>query len=155
CRLPGGPPESLASRETHVSGKPAGEYPPPSTHRLFSFWASEGEQQPCGSERRNFFRPSAFQSPPQYPSRLKRSTQAGGALLQVNFHRLAGRGCSSGHRPGPDCREQAGAGERIDKRECIAGQVLIFFHQLERLPVFQRSCGKPFRDPPKRAEPLG
>jgi hypothetical protein len=37
-------PQKFGALRPRGSGEPAGEYLPPSTHRLFSFWASQSEQ---------------------------------------------------------------------------------------------------------------
>jgi hypothetical protein len=57
--------EAWQATRRFVSGKPAGEYTPPSTHRLFYVRTNlarprEREQQPAGRQRCKFFRPASM-----------------------------------------------------------------------------------------------
>ena len=73
-----------------VSGKPAGEYTPPSTHRLFYLLprSREGEEQSTRREGCKFFRPSAFQCFAQDSRDLKWLAQTRAAFAQVLTDRL-------------------------------------------------------------------
>ena len=100
-----------------VSGKPAGEYTPPSTHRLF-YLAGPGEceKQSSWSQRRKFFRPTAFQRLSQYSRDLKRLAQTCAAFAQILIDRPILCGCPSGHCSRPDRCQQSRSGKRIDER---------------------------------------
>ncbi len=151
---PVGFPKAWQATRPSVSGKPAGEYPPPSTHRLFSSGHAtgtcEGKQPTAGREWRQFFRPSTFERPPQDSRDLKRLPQARPAFPQIFLHRLPRHRRPSRPRARADRRQQSRAGEGIDKRQRIAGGVNLAAG-LECLPVLEWPCGKPLSNSAAKA----
>ena len=110
--------EAWQATRPMVSGKPAGEYTPPSTHRLF-YWLPrpcQREKQSSRRERCELFRPSAFQSFPQDSCNLKRLAQTRAAVAEVLIDRLAMRDRAARHGARTDRRQQSRSRERIDER---------------------------------------